>query len=96
MLREAFFILLVLISFLFGILCIRKPEIVFRYLAIWYRSKSGDDTYNNERLINAFRYIDDPVQYHKVLPKDMSGIRSTGRTALIVAVVGLFIVLLGK
>jgi hypothetical protein len=96
MLRDAFAFLLVAFSFLFGILCIKKPEIVFRYMAIWYRSSSGGNTYNSERLINALRYIDDPAQYHKIFPKDMFGIRSTGRTALFVAIVGLFIILLGK
>jgi hypothetical protein len=96
MMGNIFGLLILLSSFLFGLISINKPEIVLRFITVWLRFVSGGNFFGNQKMKEALLYIDDTAQYYKKLPEVITTIQRTGYIALFVAFVGLCLALVAE
>ena len=85
-------LLLLAISFMFGVLCIKNPFVVARIIALWFRFVSGSSfehyKSSNNRLNDVFELMDKPSSYMKRYSRQIDIIRFTGYIAIFVSVVG--------
>src|SRR6266496_103180 len=97
MLSNLFRILILILSFIFGIICIQNPFSIIRLEAGWFRFASGNsfDSFleRNSKLREMFSLLDQPEQYYERFPEQVNIIRRTGYVAIFVSIVGACIVL---
>jgi hypothetical protein len=60
---------------------------------MWTRLAIGGNDPINEKVREAFRYIDDPEQYSVIFPSAIATLRRTGYGALFISIVGSCIIL---
>jgi hypothetical protein len=95
-----FTLILLSISFYFGVVCLREPITIVKILALYAQlifGKHLSHRNSNSRLKEALMLIkDNPTEYQKRFSFQMMMVRQTGFAALFVSIVGTCILILSK
>lgn len=85
----AFRILILLASFLFGLICVRSPMTTAKLIVRWAKLVSWRGTLLAPRSREAvFLMENDPIEYAKRFEYQLATIRRTGMIAITVALIG--------
>jgi hypothetical protein len=71
-----------------GMFCLRKPEIVFRFIVIWLHRVLRDNDFCNQKIEEAFKDIDNPRQYYAKFPAVITAFQISGWVTLLVGIIG--------
>jgi len=96
---EVVFRLVILVaSFVFGLISINNPFVIVRLIALWFKFISGSSfeqiKNNRKKIKEAFELIDQPDIFMEKFSDQIKMIRFTGFTALFVAITGTCLFLL--
>jgi hypothetical protein len=93
--EEIIHLLILILSFIFGLICINNPFVVARLIAMWFKLVSGSsfERYkdNNTDLKDVFELINQPSEYMRRFSNQITTIQRTGYIAVFVSVIGVCI-----